>query len=554
MSSQENIMSLCRHNEVSAKLAKTLTVISGFPTGWFMSMLKAVKPGLYLVLLLMAGRLLAADPTVSPTPSPHRTNVPTAAIRQGPDALRSFQVKQGFRLEQVAAEPLVINPGAMSFDENGRLFVIELSDGIEGSEGTRGRVRVLEDTDGDGVFNTSAVYAKDLTSPSALICYGGGVFVACDDGIIYLKDTKGDGLADVKREVFKGFGEATNGANGKVTITGMAWGLDNHIHVATASRGGDVISGNLPKQAIILSEGDFAFDPRTFVLEVENGSAPSGMSFDNRGRQFVAGKNHRIRMVMYEPRYALRNSFYDLPGALMDIITGEGSGRLPDISNIVIYRGNTFPLEYVGNAFLAEAANGLVHRDKLRANDVGVIAERAADELGTDFFACTDHTFQPMQLANGPDGTLYVAGLVRELAARIGTARPNAGSNNIKPRGRIYRIVPINFRQPVLPHMGKSSASDLVSMLRHPNGWYRDTAARLLLRSLGQGNPRAIGSVALRCEFASAVPHACVACAGRDEHVGAGAFGQGVERSSRSGARACRAAFREVHYKERKPA
>lgn len=251
-----------------------------------MTILTALKPGLYLMVLVLAGRLSAADsPVPQPQPQPlRRTNAPVTALIHEPGGLESFQVKQGFRLELVAAEPLVVNPVAISFDENGRLFVIEKWDGAGGNGGTRGRVRVLEDTDGDGIFDASAVYAKDLTSPTALICYGGGVFVACGDDILYLKDTKGDGLADVQREVFKGFGEATNGANGKVVITGMAWGFDNHIHVATASRGGDVMSSSSPRQSLILSEGAFDFDPRTFILAAENGPAPSGMSFDNRGR------------------------------------------------------------------------------------------------------------------------------------------------------------------------------------------------------------------------------------------------------------------------------
>ncbi len=424
--------------------------------------------------LFVAGRLSAADPLV-PQPQPaSRTNASSAAIIPPPNALRSFQVKPGFRLELVASEPLVINPIAMAFDEDGRLFVIEKWDEAGGNDGTHGRVRLLEDTDGDGVFNASTVYAKDLTSPSALICYGGGVFVACGDGIIYLKDSKGDGVADARREVFKGFGEATNGANGKMIITGMAWGLDNKIHVSTASRGGDVISSSSPRQSLILSEGDFNFDPRTFALEAESGSAPSGIAFDNRGRKFVASNRHHIQMVMYESRYATRNPSYKMPGVLLNIAAGEGSAHLTDVWSIAIYRGNVFPPEYLGNAFVADGTASLVHRDKLRPNDVGMIAERAADEAGTEFLVCRDRSFQPMQLANAPDGTLYVAGLIRE------TAKADANLNGVQGRGRIFRVLPLNFKQPKLPQMSKASAGQLVVLLWHLNGWHRDTAARLL--------------------------------------------------------------------------
>lgn len=183
---------------------------------------------------------------------------------------------------------------------------------------------------------------------------------------------------------------------------------------------------------------------------------------------------------MYDARYATRNPYYGLPEAIVNIGAGEESGRFTDVRSMVIYRGNAFPPDYLGNAFVADGAANLVHRDKLRMNDVGLIAEPAPDELGMEFLTCKDQSFQPMQLANAPDGTLFVAGLVRETAARFGTARTNVNSNGIPERGRIYRVAPINFKRPRQAQMGKAGANELVAMLRHPDGWHRDTAARLL--------------------------------------------------------------------------
>src|SRR5262249_58054133 len=103
-------------------------------------------------------------------------------------ALATFKVKPGFRLELTAAEPLVVDPVAMSFDENGRLFVVEMRDYSERRAERLGRIRLLEDTDGDGRFDKSTVFADDLGWPTAVICYQGGVFVGCTPDILYFKD------------------------------------------------------------------------------------------------------------------------------------------------------------------------------------------------------------------------------------------------------------------------------------------------------------------------------------------------------------------------------
>ena len=115
------------------------------------------------------------------------------------DAMKAFHVAPGFKIEQVAAEPLVVDPVAMAFDENGRLFVIEMIDYSEDDKANLGRVRLLEDTDGDGRFDKSTVYVDGLSWPTAVICWKGGIFVGAAPNIYYFKDTNGDGKADEKK-------------------------------------------------------------------------------------------------------------------------------------------------------------------------------------------------------------------------------------------------------------------------------------------------------------------------------------------------------------------
>jgi len=441
-----------------------------------------MKFGTCLCLVFLAGGLSAAEIVI--TTNSARTNLPPVAPIVRTNAFKGIRIKPGFRPELVASEPMVVNPGAMAFDENGRLFVLETP------PGQPGRVRLLEDTDGDGIFDSSRVYADNLYGPTALACYDGGVFVGASGQILYLKDTKHDGLADLRRVVFTSFGDATNGANGAVIVTAIVWGLDNRFHVATAGHGGDVISSSVPRQSVVLSAGCFSFDPRTSALADESGSGPSGMAFDNRGRRFVSNPTSHIQMVMYESRYAARNPAYQMPNALMDLderdiiypaITGQPSPvRFIAAVGLTLYRGYLFPSDYAENPFVADAVANVVHRDKLQASGLGLIAERAPDETQSEFLAVTDNSFQPVAFAGGPEGALYVAGPAREPAVSASAKNAPPNSPAIQGFGRIYRIVPANFKQPQLTRFGHAATTNLVNGLRHSDGWHRNSAARLL--------------------------------------------------------------------------
>src|SRR5712672_935940 len=151
--------------------------------------------------VLMTLTLQAAEPTVS------SNDLPRFAAVEPRDVLKTFEVKKGFHLEIAACETNIASPIAISFDENGRMFVIEMIDYSERREETPhlGRVRMLEDADGDGVYEKSTVFADNLPWPTAVFCYGGGVFVGATPDILFFKDTNGDGIADVKDLIFTGF-------------------------------------------------------------------------------------------------------------------------------------------------------------------------------------------------------------------------------------------------------------------------------------------------------------------------------------------------------------
>jgi putative membrane-bound dehydrogenase-like protein len=134
----------------------------------------------------------------------------------------------------------------MAFDENGRLFVVEMRDYSERREEHLGRIRLLEDSDGDGWFDKSSVYVDNLPWPTAVICYAGGIFVGATPDILFCKDTDGDGIADVRKIAFTGFGKGTDRLNVQQLFNSFNWGLDNRIHGASGGNGGSVVSMELP--------------------------------------------------------------------------------------------------------------------------------------------------------------------------------------------------------------------------------------------------------------------------------------------------------------------
>jgi len=472
-----------------------------------------------LLLLLSILPVHAAEPTVD------AKDLPRVPATEPPDALKTFQVKSGFHLDIAAAEPLVMDPVAMSFDENGRLYVVEMRDYSERRDERLGRIRLLEDTDGDGHFDKSTVFAEGLPWPTAVICYDGGVFVGATPDIWYFKDTNDDGIADQKKLIFTGFAQTAAGRqeerlNVQGLLNSFNWTLDNRIHGSSGTMGGFVhVSGST--NGISVRGRDFSFDPRNpSDLRAETGGGQHGLSFDNAGRKFVCHNSSHIRLAMYEQHYADRNSGYALPPGLLDIPAdgpsaevyrispdepwrvirtawrvagkvsgpveggGRASGYFTSATGITIYRGSAFPEEFLGDAFIADVGSNLIHRKKLHQNGVALIAKRAPDEQKVEFIASRDLWFRPVQFANAPDGTLYIADMYREVVEHPWSLpesiKKHLDLNSGNDRGRIYRILPDNFQQPTLPRLGSASTAALVATLENPNGWHRDTAARLL--------------------------------------------------------------------------
>jgi putative membrane-bound dehydrogenase-like protein len=457
-------------------------------------------------------------------PALEAKDLPRVSPTEPAKAVDTFEIKKGFKLELAACEPLVASPVAIAFDERGRIFVVEMRDYPDRRDDRMGRVRVLEDTNGDGVYDKATVYADGLPWPTGICCYDGGVFVVASPDILYLKDTKADNVADVRKVVFTGFGAGLPPA--KLNVQGLpnslTWGPDNRIHGATSSNGGRVARADGPTTHPLELHGlDFSFDPRTLDIRAESGGGQHGMSFSTSSQKFVCSNSHHLQAILYDaPRYAGRNPLYAMPSPLVDIAVdgpaaevyraspdeawrvirtkwrvaglasgpieggGRPSGYFSGATGVTLYTGNSFPSDFLDNGFVADCGGNLVHRKIIRPDGVSFIAERPPGEQKTEFLRSRDIWFRPVSLANGPDGALYVIDMYREVIEHPwslpDSIKQHLDLHSGVDRGRIWRIVPEGFKRPATPRLDRATTAELVALLEHPNDWHRETAARLL--------------------------------------------------------------------------
>ena len=188
------------------------------------------------IALVFSSLLVRGTPA---EPGPELTN---GGPRSPREELATFRLPKGFHAELVACEPDVVDPVAMAFDEDGRLYVAEMrgypNAGVATGVVTSGRVKRLENLDRDGHFKTVRVYADNLRFPTAVMPWRGGLLVANAPDLLYLEDPAGTGKATRTRKLYSGF--SLN--NIQQLVNGLQWGLDNRVHGCAGYDGGTVRS------------------------------------------------------------------------------------------------------------------------------------------------------------------------------------------------------------------------------------------------------------------------------------------------------------------------
>ncbi|GAA4439983.1 hypothetical protein GCM10023091_22990 [Ravibacter arvi] len=437
------------------------------------------------------------------------------------DALKKFELKEGFSIEPFATEPHVSSPVDMAFDENGDVFVVEMADYPFQADTTqpRGRIKFLKDLNTDGKIDTAFVFAEGLPSATSVFPWKGGVLVAAAPRIFFLKDTTGDHKADIKEVLFTGFFDR----NSEAQITSFRLGVDNWIYANNNGQAGKVTRTSNPAAGPLnVGGGDFRFRLDNDKFETESGNGQFGLAIDDWGNRFFSQNTLYIQQAPIQGRYLKRNPFlpstrgsvkiyeddvmyqqtpppawraqrsarrqhnYDSLGLdrvewAEDHFTGASGGTF--------YGGDGFPEEYYGSIFTGEVAGNLVHRTVLKTNPgkAEFEATRGKGEETREFLASTDSWFRPTTLYSAPDGYLYVVDMyLQHIETPVSIPDDLKADMDFeagKELGRIYRIFPTNGPKKELKgiNLGSKTTAELVEVLGNPDKWWRTTAQRLIL-------------------------------------------------------------------------
>lgn len=417
------------------------------------------------------------------------------------DALDPIQIEPGYRVDLVAAEPLIEAPVWIQFDEDARMWVVEMVGYMRDALGAgetepSGRIAILEDTDGDGLMDRRTTFADGLVMPRAVLpCYadarGAGALVIEPPNLLYLKDTNNDGRADERRLILSGFA----GENPEHAPNALTWGLDNWIH--------------LSQHAL---EFRFAGPP---TYEASTRPTPAhgqwGLAIDKVGRLYYTPNSEALKMDLVPKHYASRNPAqrnFPMMGVLVcndqtvwpiHPTPGVNRGYMDGIlradkrlavhtaaCGTTIYEASLLGPGARGAAFVAEPAGNLVRRLDIEQTADRVRATSAYPDR--EFLASTDERFRPVQCIVGPEGSLYVVdmhrGVIQHKTYLTDFLKEQVYARDLErplDMGRILRIVPDNTVIPAPARLGSLSSSRLVEQLAHADMWRRVTAQRLLV-------------------------------------------------------------------------
>ncbi|MCR9294297.1 MAG: c-type cytochrome [bacterium] len=452
-------------------------------------------------------------------------------------ALRTIHVPKGFRVELVAAEPMVMDPVAIDWGPDGKLWVVEMADyplGMDGNGAAGGRVRFLEDTDGDGQYDQSTLFAQGLSFPTGILTWGKGVLVTAAPEILYLEDSTGDGKADVRRVLYSGFLEG----NQQLRVNGLRWGLDNWVYCASGSHHGGY---GKDSQILSLATGekhavgsrDFRIRPETGELDPQSGPSQYGRNRDDWGNWFGVQNSYPLWHYVLDDHNIRRNPHFAPPDPKHQVVTPANppvypasqlqkryhnfsqSGRFTSACSAMIYRDEyLFPPGSEQHAFTCEPFHNLVQHNLISDEGVSFRFRRAPAESSTDFFASEDRWCRPVMVRTGPDGGLWVVDMYRYMIEHPEWL-PQNGKDELRPwyrsgddRGRIYRVVREDLPARKPAKLIGLSAEQLVATLESPNGWQRDMAQRILVRQNRKTAIAPLADLASRSRYPLARLHA----------------------------------------------
>ncbi|HSY19950.1 MAG TPA: PVC-type heme-binding CxxCH protein, partial [Candidatus Acidoferrales bacterium] len=446
-----------------------------------------------LIILLAAGRapeILADGKQLSGQFAPAASPALSPAESQ-----KRFVVPEGFEVRLFAAEPDIINPVAMTWDDRGRLWVVELYEyPLGAAPGTkpRDRIKILEDTRGDGHADKVTVFADGLNLATGIQLGYGGAFVGQAPDLLFLADTNHDDKADRRTVLMTGFGLEDR----HELLNGFTWGPDGWLYmthgVFTHSK---VKMPEASAPGVEVTAAVARYQPRTKKFEVfaDGTSNPWGVDFDRAGNAFVSACviDHLFHMAaggIYVRQGGTPEDPYSYQ-LLPSIV--DHKHHMAAYAGIQVYQGNQFPEEWRGEVLFGNIHQNAINHDHLTPNGSSFKATAAKDFLTT-----SDGWFRPVSEQVGPDGALWIADWYDKYPCYQNAQADPAGVD--RERGRIWRVVytgkhpgaKVPSRPEVKMNLGKLSTEKLVQELAHPNIWQRRVAERLLSE---RRDPKAAG-------------------------------------------------------------
>ncbi|MEP7322960.1 MAG: c-type cytochrome [Saprospiraceae bacterium] len=426
------------------------------------------------------------------------------------DELKTFQIEPGLKIQLVASEPMIQDPVVITFDEDGRLWVVEMRgfmpdiDG-KGEKDRVGRVSVLEDKDGDGVMDTAITYIDSLILPRGIALVPHGALIVENASLWLTQDLNHDLHADTKTLI-----DSTYAGNllPEHSGNGLLRAMDNwYYNVKSRLR-------------YRLANGSWIRDSTEF-------RGQWGLSQDDEGRLYYNYNWSQLHADLVPPNYFSRNvnhttttgldqgltldrRIYPIrptPAVNRGYIPGtlDSQGRILEFTaacSPFYYRGKTLPNEYYGNVFVCEPSGNLVKRNI--THESGLTLSAMDPHPGREFLSSTDERFRPVFLASGPDGALYVTDMYRGLIQHGAYVTPYLREQTIKRNlvfpvhlGRIWKIIPQDFKPPLTLKLSSLASVDILAFLNHENGWFRDMAQRLLVEKNDPGIKGPLSQLAL---------------------------------------------------------
>jgi putative membrane-bound dehydrogenase-like protein len=412
------------------------------------------------------------------------------------ESMKHMHLPEGFEVQIYAAEPDIAKPIAMAWDARGRLWIAETEDypnDMQPPGKGHDRIKICEDTHGDGRADKFTVFADKLSIPTGLTFANGGLIVAQAPDTLFLKSTKGDDKADVRQVLFHGWGTSDTHA----VASNLRPGFDNWIWGTVGYSGFEGTVGGREQR---FGQGIYRFKSDGSQLEFLTSTSNNtwGLGLSETGEVFASTANNQ-----HSVHLAIPNRYFEgvrgwhgagskgiedhkkFHPVTADIRQVDFHGGFTAACGHALYTARTFPPEYWNRAaFVCEPTGHLVHVDWLVPQGSGFVARDGWNILASD-----DAWTAPIMAEVGPDGALWVIDWYNYIVQHNPTPsgfRTGKGAAYVTPlrdktHGRIYRIVYKGAKPGQKPQLDRAEAKELVALLGHENLWWRQTAQRLLV-------------------------------------------------------------------------